>query len=77
MKCQYGKTQKQKTMKTFKELTIGTVVIYNDMANVDAEFVILDTITNDFGVYVNVMNLETKNIEPMSANTEIGTRWTI
>jgi hypothetical protein len=64
-------------MKTFKELTIGTVVIYNDMANVNAEFVILDTITNDFGTYVNVMNLETKNIEPMSANTEIGIRWTI
>jgi len=64
-------------MKTFKELTIGTVVIYNDMANVNAEFVILDTITNDFGTYVNVMNLETKNIEPMSANTEIGKRWTI
>ena len=64
-------------MKTFKELTIGTVVIYNDMANVNAEFVILDTITNDFGTYVNVMNLENKNIEPMSANTEIGIRWTI
>lgn len=64
-------------MKTFKDLTIGTVVTYNDMSNVNAEFVVLDTITNDFGVYVNVMNLETKNIEPMSANTEIGVRWTI
>ena len=64
-------------MKTFKDLTIGTVVIYNDMSNVNAEFVVLDTITNDFGIYVNVMNLETKNIEPMSANTEIGVRWTI
>lgn len=64
-------------MKTFKDLTIGTVVTYNDMSNVNAEFVVLDTITNDFGTYVNVMNLETKNIEPMSANTEIGVRWTI
>ncbi len=64
-------------MKTFKDLTIGTVVTYNDMSNVNAEFVVLDTITNDFGIYVNVMNLETKNIEPMSANTEIGVRWTI
>jgi hypothetical protein len=64
-------------MKTFKELTIGTIVTYNDMANVNAEFVILDTITNDFGTYVNVMNLETKHIEPKSANTEIGGRWTI
>lgn len=64
-------------MKTFKDLTIGTVVTYNDMSNVNAEFVVLDTITNDFGTYVNVMNLKTKNIEPMSANTEIGVRWTI
>ena len=64
-------------MKTFKELTIGTVVTYNDMANVNAEFVVLNTITNDFGTYVNVMNLETKNIEPMSAKTEIGARWTV
>ena len=69
--------QKQIDMKTFKELAIGTVVTYNDMANVNVEFVILDTINNDFGTFVNVMNLETKNIEPMSANTEIGTRWTI
>lgn len=39
MYYQYGNTQKQKTMKTFKELTIGTIVIYNDMANVVAESV--------------------------------------
>ena len=64
-------------MKTFKELTIGTIVAYNDMANVDLEFVILDTITDNFGTFINVMNLETKNIERMSADTEIGKRWTI
>ena len=64
-------------MTTFKNLTIGTVVTYNDMANLDAEYVVLDTITNNFGTWVNVMNLETKNIEPMCANTEIGVRWTI
>jgi len=64
-------------MKTFTELTIGTVITYNDMANVNLEFVVLNTITNDFGTYVNVMNLETKNIEPISANTEVGARWTL
>lgn len=64
-------------MKNFKNLTTGTIVTYNDMANVNVEFVILDTITNDFGTYVNVMNLETKNIEPISSNTEIGARWTV
>jgi len=64
-------------MTTFKELTIGTIIAYNDMANVDLEFVILDTITDNFGTFINVMNLETKNIERMSADTEIGKRWTI
>ncbi len=64
-------------MTTFKELTIGTIVTYNDMANADIEFVILNTIKNKWGTYVNVMNLDTKNIEPMIASTEIGTRWTL
>ena len=64
-------------MKTFKELSIGTVVTYNDMANVNLQFIVLDTITNDFGTYVNVMNLETRTIEPMSANKELDSRWTI
>ena len=64
-------------MKTFKELTIGTIVTYNDMANVDAEYVILDTYTDGFGEWVNVMDLESKMIEPMKSYTEIGTRWTI
>ena len=61
---------------TFAKLTIGTIVTYNDMANTNLEFVILDSYSDDFGTWVNVMNLETKNIEPMKANTEIGTRWT-
>jgi len=64
-------------MKTIAELTIGTIITYNDMANVDVEFVVLDTIENEFGTFVNVMNLETKNIEPISAITEIGKRWTL
>jgi len=64
-------------MKTFKELTIGTVVTYNDMANVNLQFVVLDTITNEFGTYVNVMNLDTRTIEPKSANSELDKRWTI
>ena len=66
------------TTNTFATLTTGTIVTYNDMANVDLQFVILDTINNQFGTFVNVMNLETRTIEPMKANTEIeGRRWTI
>jgi len=63
-------------METFKNLTTGTIITYNDMANVNLEFIILDTQVNDFGTFVNVMNLETRNIEPMSAYTKIdGKRW--
>ena len=64
-------------MKTFKDLTTGTIAIYNDMANVDLKVVILDTINTDFGIFENVMNLDTEHIEPMSANTEIGDRWEV
>jgi hypothetical protein len=65
-------------MKTLATLTIGTVITYNDMANVNEEFVVLNTVNNDFGTYVSVMRLETQNIELKSANTEIdGNRWTI
>lgn len=64
-------------METFKTLKTGTIVSYNDMANVNLEFVILNTEETRFGTFVNVMNLETRHIEPMSASTEINKRWKI
>ena len=64
-------------MKNFKDLRNGMVVTYNDMANVDLQYIVLDKTKNEFGDYVNVMNLETKNIEPIRATTEIGKRWTL
>lgn len=62
-------------MKTFKDLKIGTIAVYNDMANVDLEFVILDSYTDRFGEWVNVMNLDTRTIEPMSQKSELDNRW--
>jgi len=62
---------------TITTLIIGTVIRYNDMANVDLDFVVLDSYTDDFGTWVNCLNKETNSIEAKSANTEIGTRWTI
>lgn len=59
---------------TLAELKIGTIITYNDMANVDLKFVVLDT---DESGTVNVMNLETQNIEPMVSNTIIDNKWTI
>ncbi len=64
-------------MKKLADLKIGTIVKYNDIANVNVEFIVLDKTTNDFGTFVNLMNLETRNIEPMSLNTELGLRWSI
>ena len=63
-------------MNKLKNLTIGTIIIYNDMANVDAQFVILDTFSDKFGTWVNVMNLDSRTIEPMSANGDLDNRWT-
>jgi hypothetical protein len=67
----------EKDMKTFKDLKIGTIAVYNDMANVDLEFVILDSYTDRFGEWVNIMNLDSRTIEPKSQNSELGNRWTI
>jgi hypothetical protein len=65
-------------MKTFKDLTPGTIAIYNDMSNVDLEFVILSNENYGMGNYINVMNLDTRTIEPMTAHTIIDNkRWTI
>jgi hypothetical protein len=61
---------------TITDLTTGTVINYTDMAN-DSDYVVLDTYTDDFGTWVNVINKETNHIEPKSASTEIGNRWTI
>ena len=63
-------------MKTLATLTIGTIVTYTDASNPNTELVVLDIITNDFGTFVNMMNLETKTIEPYNANTELGERFT-
>lgn len=64
-------------MKTFRDLKIGTIAVYNDMANANLEFVILDSYTDRFGEWVNVMNLDLRTIESISQNTELGNRWTI
>jgi len=63
-------------MKTLATLTIGTIVTYTDASTPNTELVVLDAITNDFGTFVNMMNLETKTIEPYNANTELGERFT-
>ena len=64
-------------MKTFKDLKIGAIAVYNDMANANLEFVILDSYTDRFGEWVNVMNLDLRTIESISQNSELGNRWTI
>ena len=60
----------------FSDLKIGTIVFYNDMANVNLEAIILDSYTNEFGNWINLMNVESRTIEPICANTELGLRWT-
>ena len=66
------------TTNTFETLTTGIIVTYNDTQNTDLQFVILDTVSTEFGTKVNVMNLDSRTVEPMNANTVIdGRRWTM
>ena len=65
------------TTNTFATLTTGTIVTYNDMANVDLQFVILDTVSTQFGIRVNVMNLDSRTIEGMNPSTKVEGKWTI
>ena len=80
--CSVNKTKQNKNnimntlTKTFSELSIGTIVFYNDMANNNLEAIILDSYTDEFGNWINIMNVESRTIEPISAKTEIGLRWT-
>jgi hypothetical protein len=60
----------------FSDLKIGTIVFYNDMANVNLEAIILDSYTNEFGNWINLMNVDSRTIEPICADTELGLRWT-
>tara|TARA_R110000823_G_scaffold9569_2_gene33245 strand:+ start:474 stop:695 length:222 start_codon:yes stop_codon:yes gene_type:complete len=62
--------------KTFSNLSIGTIVFYNDMSNSNLEAIILDSYSDQFGNWINIMNVESRTIEPISAKTEIGLRWT-
>ena len=64
-------------MRTLSNLSIGTIIIYTDQSNPHTEFVVLDTFSNQFGIFVNIMNLESKTIEPKNANTRLDSRWTI
>lgn len=62
---------------TISELKTGTVITYNDMANSDLQKIVLDSYEDRFGKWVNVIDKENDNIEPMAASTKIGERWTI
>ena len=81
MKCcnEAAKTKQNKMQtltKTFSELSIGTIVFYNDMSNINLEAIILDSYKDQFGIWVNIMNVESRTIEPICAKTELGLRWT-
>jgi hypothetical protein len=64
-------------MTTFANLSIGTIIVYVDQSNPHTEFVVLDTFTNQFGTFVNLMNLECRTIAPEYANNKLDSRWTI
>ena len=69
------KTENTENTKTLKDLKIGSVIRYNDMANVDLDCVVLDSEKTEYGTFVNILHKETNSIEGMSGNTEITGRW--
>lgn len=62
-----NETKNTQTMK-LKDLKAGTSIYYNDMANINFEFVVLSGRT-EFAV--DVRNVETGNDDTMRANMEI------
>lgn len=61
---------------TFAGLKIGTVINYKDMSN-NNDYIVLDTYTNRFGTYVNIINKETNYIDSKEYSTKVKDRWTI
>lgn len=63
---------------TFGELKIGTVLSYSDFSNVGREYIILDSYTDRFGHWTNMIEKETNSIEPVNARGIVNPhRWTI
>ena len=57
-------------MKTLKQLPVGTILIYNDMSNVDLMLEIVDEPTDDPS-WINLKHVKSGSVEPMWAETEI------
>ena len=62
---------------TLSTLTVGTILNYNDASNVNLQYVVLDSYRDAFGQWVNVMDLESLNIEPMRADRKINNTLTL
>ena len=62
---------------TLKDLKIGSVIRYNDIVNLNIDFVVLDSEETMLGTFVNVLNKKTDIIEAKNSNTEITGRWTL
>ena len=64
-------------MTTLSNLSIGTIIVYSSPWNPDVEYVVLNTVNNDSGTFVNLMNLNSKEIESLEADTELGFLWNL
>ena len=66
------------SVKTFGQLTIGTVVNYSNLTvGVDTNYVILSHSEQTFGSFTHVLNLETFEKDSFTQHTEIKNRWSI
>jgi hypothetical protein len=65
-------------MKTFKELTTGTVINYtNNIVADDIDFVVLKQYSDKFGNFTLLLNKQTNELENITSHTPISVRWSI
>ena len=65
-------------MKTFKELTTGTVINYtNNIVADDIDFVVLKQYSDNFGNFTLLLNKQTNELENITSHTPISVRWSI
>lgn len=66
------------TTKTFGQLTLGTVInFYRSVTADDTNFVVLRQYEDKFGLFTEVLNLETFEKDSFTQHSKIENQWSI
>ena len=65
-------------VKTFGELTVGTVINYSNMTTAqDTDYVVLYQYEDQWGKWTKVLNKETNEVDMFAQHTKTEIRWRI